>query len=305
MAIAFLLATLTYTETQAAQESDGQGNGSISVRSLVTYTVQPGDTFLAIAQRFSTSPATIIEANGISSAYSLVAGQTLVIPIDTVIPQVSTAQGAQRPSAGVPGVPRALLPAEAMTPTSPLHTSALGSSAQPAVGVPTGSSAALRRPAQSPNMTMGAPLSNSLNTPPGAPLPSVASRAPERSVPATTHSIAAHVALEYSGAPYAYGGAGPSGFDCSGFAQFVMRKTGREIPRDLFGQYNAGSHPESLEPGDLVFFRDTYESGLSHVGIYLGNGQFIHAISEGRGVGTSNLAEAYYAERWYGATRLP
>jgi cell wall-associated NlpC family hydrolase len=115
----------------------------------------------------------------------------------------------------------------------------------------------------------------------------------------------AQIALEYAGAPYVYGGDGPSGFDCSGFVQFITSRAGRVVPRDLYGQYNAGSHPESLEPGDLVFFRDTYESGLSHSGIYVGNGQFIHAISEERGVGVSNLNEPYYAERWYGATRLP
>jgi cell wall-associated NlpC family hydrolase len=116
---------------------------------------------------------------------------------------------------------------------------------------------------------------------------------------------AVRIALELNGAPYVYGGDGPAGFDCSGFVQYVGSRAGWSLPRDLLGQYNAGWHPERLEPGDLVFFQDTYEPGLSHSGIYLGSGQFIHAISEGRGVGVSSLSEAYYAERWYGATRLP
>jgi cell wall-associated NlpC family hydrolase len=140
-------------------------------------------------------------------------------------------------------------------------------------------------------------------------VPSVAARLPDRSVPAVSQALspalAAQIALEYAGAPYVYGGDGPSGFDCSGFVQYVMSRAGRPVPRDLFGQYNAGSHPASLEPGDLVFFQDTYESGLSHVGIFIGNGQFIHAISEERGVGISSLAEPYYIDRWYGSARIP
>jgi cell wall-associated NlpC family hydrolase len=119
-------------------------------------------------------------------------------------------------------------------------------------------------------------------------------------------SPAAQIALQYIGSAYVFGGNGPSGFDCSGFVEYVMRQIGRNVPRDLAGQYAAGYHPQGApEPGDLVFFQDTYDYGLSHVGIYIGNGNFIHAISEASGVGISNMNEPYYVERLYGVTRLP
>ena len=119
--------------------------------------------------------------------------------------------------------------------------------------------------------------------------------------------LSVQVAPQYMGAPYEYGGAAPGGFDCSGFVYYVQSRTGRTVPRDLASQYDAGSHPQrgSLEPGDLVFFEDTYDYGLSHVGIYLGNRQFIHALDEARGVVISSLDEPYYIAHWYGATRLP
>jgi peptidoglycan DL-endopeptidase CwlO len=74
----------------------------------------------------------------------------------------------------------------------------------------------------------------------------------------------------------------------------------------MLGEYNAGSHPskDDLKPGDLVFFQNTYSAGLSHNGIYIGNGQFVHAADEKVGVTVSNLGTAYWSGHWFGATRL-
>lgn len=84
-------------------------------------------------------------------------------------------------------------------------------------------------------------------------------------------------ALCYLGAPYVWGGYTPAGFDCSGFTQYVFRQFGLSLPRTAATQSDRGSYvPESrLRPGDLVFF-DT-AGGISHVGMYLGHGRFIHA----------------------------
>ena len=88
--------------------------------------------------------------------------------------------------------------------------------------------------------------------------------------------------------------------------EFVLTRAGKVVPRDMAGQYDSGVHPAGeLLPGDIIFFKNTYEEGLSHNGIYLGNLQFIHAIDEDRGVGISNLTEPYYTTRWYGTTRIP
>lgn len=111
-------------------------------------------------------------------------------------------------------------------------------------------------------------------------------------------------AKKYLGVPYVWGGTTPSGFDCSGLTFYVMRENGISIPRTSETQYNAGTYVSrsNLQPGDLVFFENTYREGISHVGIYVGNGQFIHAASSG--VIISNLSSSYYDSRYYGARRV-
>jgi cell wall-associated NlpC family hydrolase len=112
--------------------------------------------------------------------------------------------------------------------------------------------------------------------------------------------------LHYINDPYIWGGASPTGFDCSGFVWYVFQQGGRAVPRGLLGQYNlTGNHPavQSLQVGDLVFFQDTYVSGLSHNGVYIGGGLFVHAGDEQTGVTISNLSTAYWSSHWFGATR--
>ncbi|MGC1381990.1 MAG: C40 family peptidase [Candidatus Baltobacteraceae bacterium] len=111
-----------------------------------------------------------------------------------------------------------------------------------------------------------------------------------------------HSALHFLGVPYVFGGTTSSGFDCSGFVQHVFAMLGIEVPRTADAQYDVGRPAVGgPRPGDLVFF-DTY-GGVSHVGIYLGRGQFVHASSS-RGVMVSRLSESYWASRYVGAKRL-
>jgi cell wall-associated NlpC family hydrolase len=113
-------------------------------------------------------------------------------------------------------------------------------------------------------------------------------------------------AMRYEGNPYVYAGEGPRAFDCSGFTMFVIQKTlGIDITHDMFVQYDMGSQVgrNALQPGDLVFFKNTFRRGLSHTGIYIGGGQFIHAENESTGVRISDLDSDYYSSRWYGAVR--
>ena len=113
-------------------------------------------------------------------------------------------------------------------------------------------------------------------------------------------------AQQYLGAPYVYGGASPSGFDCSGFVYYVLKELGYSPYRTPADQYKMGTavSKSNLQPGDIVFFANTYASGISHVGIYAGNGQFIHAPNSRSVVSYSSLTSGYWSEHYYGARRM-
>jgi cell wall-associated NlpC family hydrolase len=114
-------------------------------------------------------------------------------------------------------------------------------------------------------------------------------------------------AMQFQGYPYVYAGEGPYAFDCSGFTMFVIHNTlGINIPHDMRVQYQMGRSVsrDELQPGDEVFFANTLNPGMSHTGIYIGNGQFIHAETESSGVRISDLDAEYYSSRWYGAVRF-
>ena len=114
-------------------------------------------------------------------------------------------------------------------------------------------------------------------------------------------------AMLYLGYPYAAGGNGPGGFDCSGFTQFVVLNVlGVDIGHAVEGQPAAGAWVDynAWQPGDIVFFQNTYRAGISHASIYIGDGQIIHAENEATGVTISSLWSDYYAPRYWGAIRL-
>lgn len=114
----------------------------------------------------------------------------------------------------------------------------------------------------------------------------------------------ASFAQQFVGSPYVWGAEGPKAFDCSGFVKYVYAQNGVYLDHYTGSQFSAGQAVSkgSLSPGDLVFF-NTYGS-ISHVGIYIGGGQFVHAASSKIGVTTSYLSEGYYAERYAGARRV-
>jgi len=202
------------------------------------YEVRPGDSVLAIAQRFGVSPEAIVAANGLRSADRIAVGDTLRI--------VPGAGGGVAARSG-PG-------AQAVTRNLPVPQPGPARELAPSVGG-------------------GSVVS---------------------------------VAMQYRGARYVFGGTTPAGFDCSGYVYYVLSRAGKPVSRGMWGQYNAGGHPGrgALQPGDIVFFQNTYMAGLSHNGIYIGNGQFIHASDPSSGVKVSSLSEAYWASRWFGATRV-
>ena len=113
-------------------------------------------------------------------------------------------------------------------------------------------------------------------------------------------------AQKYLGTPYVSGGASPSGFDCSGFVYYVLKQLGYSPYRTPADQFKQGTSvsKENLQVGDIVFFANTYTSGISHVGIYAGNGQFIHSPNSRSTVSYSDLTSGYWANHYYGARRV-
>ena len=107
-------------------------------------------------------------------------------------------------------------------------------------------------------------------------------------------------AKKYIGTPYSYGTSSSKSFDCSGFTHYIYKKHDISVPRSSADQAGVGSEvsKKDLQTGDLVIFSNTYKSGPSHAGIYIGNGNFIHASSAGGGVMISNLNSGYYSNHF-------
>jgi len=118
---------------------------------------------------------------------------------------------------------------------------------------------------------------------------------------------AVQAAYAFRGTRYVMGGTSRSGFDCSGFVRYILGATnGVALPRTATEQYYHGAPipNDQLQPGDLVFFKNTYKHGISHVGIYAGGGKFIHAANAHKGVRMDSLGDSYYLSHYAGARRV-
>ncbi len=115
-----------------------------------------------------------------------------------------------------------------------------------------------------------------------------------------------HEALSYRGTPYRSGGGSRGGFDCSGFTSYLYNKRGKGLPHSAAGQFHTGTKVDrsSLKQGDLVFF-ETVRKGISHVGVYVGDGKFVHSSSRrAGGVRVDSLSSGYYSQTFRGARRV-
>lgn len=146
----------------------------------------------------------------------------------------------------------------------------------------------------------------------GEPPATTSSRSQEEPRSATTTTTQAssnnivQVAESYAGSKYVSGGSSPSGFDCSGFTQYVYGKCGVTLSRTSYTQATQGTavSKSELQPGDLLLFHYYGSSSIGHVGIYVGNGKFIHAANSNRGVVYDSIESGYYADNYAGARRL-
>jgi cell wall-associated NlpC family hydrolase len=147
------------------------------------------------------------------------------------------------------------------------------------------------------NATTGTMPSSAGGTPPGG---------FGAALPSSAGPIAFAQRMVAAGVPYTWGGTSPStGFDCSGLVQWAFAQVGKALPRTTQTQWAAGQpvQPVQLQPGDVVFFQGTDGPGITHDGIYIGGGQFIHASDPATGLTTSSLTSAYWASHYAGARR--
>jgi cell wall-associated NlpC family hydrolase len=128
-------------------------------------------------------------------------------------------------------------------------------------------------------------------------------RAPAKSVQSTIGQSAAQIALQQVGVPYRYGGQSPTGFDCSGLVHYSYYHAGKSVPRTTAALWS-GTKPiarNNLQAGDLLFF--SIAGKMSHVGLYVGNNQFVHAPSSGKTVNVQSLSAAFYKDAFLRAGR--
>ena len=146
---------------------------------------------------------------------------------------------------------------------------------------------------------------------PGAPVPPASVPPPAAGAPVVVPAVPAapdaivSTALTLRGVPYRNGGSDPSGFDCSGFVQWVFAQNGVHMPREVRDQFEAGIKIglRDVKAGDLLFF-ETISDGASHVGVAIGGDQFVHAPSSRGVVRIEKFTATYWATRFVGARRV-
>lgn len=187
--------------------------------------------------------------------------------------------------------------AAAAASTTAASTAATTTTATGATTTTTSSSATVDTTAATDPAAAPATSAPTTTTPPAFTAPSPI---PTQLLPAG-HPEAAEIALQYLGVPYLWGGATPSGFDCSGLVTYVFAQLGITLPHFAAAQWDYGVPVTvaQLQPGDLVFF-----DALDHVGIYLGDGEFINAPHTGTFVRIDTLSEPWYANHYVGARRI-
>lgn len=271
----------------------------------IDYEVQPGDTVIGLAERYGVTPMTIVAANNLLNSDALSIGQKLVIPPVTGV--LYTVQENDTLSEIALRFQVDLGPIVDYNGLEDADTLAVGQRLvipgaepeRPKPPPPAPAGGAVAAAAQS-----GYRLASTTPSGPANP-PARRSEVPVVAGSGKGAEIV-KIAMQHLGKPYVWGGTGPNAFDCSGFVYFVHRQAGIPLSRGMMGQYTAGPRipQDQLQPGDIVFFSNTYMPGLSHNGIYIGGGKFIHASDPSTGVVITSLSSAYWASRYSGATRV-
>ena len=282
-----------------------------AVPSTRTYEVQSGDTLAGIADTFGVDVQTILSSNGIDDPEMIHPGSELrILPVKGLEYEVGSGETLAdiaykyQVDLGLlldyndlndPDVIR--IGAKLVVPGGKLRPDLIPVPVvpAPAVSAPAGAAIVQVPAAPKPAPKPAAP----------APKPAPAPAAPVLASGGGGDTVVAN-AMKFVGYRYVFGGTSPAGFDCSGFVYYIHNHSGAPVGRGMWQQYNGGAHipMSALQPGDTVFFANTYMPGLSHDGIYIGGGQFIHASDERTGVTISSIYTSYWQAHYVGATRL-
>lgn len=273
----------------------------------IEHEVQAGESLADIADFYKVDLGPLIDFNAISDPDSLKVGLRLTIPgAERPQPSFSLAGG------GVPAPSTASRPAANVAQAQrPAAQSTLAQAKPQAPAAPARAAAKPQAPAAQSRPATTAQAK------PQAPAPAARAKPNQLSAAAVSAPVSVvtggagggsvvSAAMKHLGARYVFGGTSPAGFDCSGFVWYVHKALGKPVSRGLWGQLNGGPRIalSALQPGDTVFFANTYMPGLSHAGIYIGGGRFIHASDESSGVKISSLSDSYWGPRYIGASRL-
>lgn len=288
------------TQTKPSQNDSKPASPPTSM--TTTYTVKSGDTLSGIAAKYKTTVGALQRLNNIPSHLIYPGQQLKVDGVPPVTTPPTTSKPTEKPNTSVKpeSKPESVTPAPTGTYT--------------VVAGDTLSQIANRHGVTVTQLTNWNQLTSTMiyvgqvlkienrlvesqpNKPP------VITNPPVQSGSATVQKIV-NTAMSFQGTPYVWGGSSPTGFDCSGFIFYIYNQADIKVPRTNVVGFDARSYEISApQVGDLVFFKNTYQAGISHAGIYIGNNQFIHA--GGDRVQVSSLNDSYWKKHFDSYKRL-
>lgn len=275
------------------------------------YTVVPHDTLFSIARRFRVPLSLLEQVNGIRNPSRIRIGEVLVIP-DGPGRRAAGPAPARGPQPAAGGGSYVVLPGDTLYHLALTHGTTVealeAANGLVSPGIIVGQVIRFPEPA-TPVRTVTPPAQGS--APDEGPVPDgagTAGESPEHAVAPALTDLVSRVraaALGYVGTPYRWGGTTPAGVDCSGLVYLVYSPYVATLPRTSYDQWTAGVGVDraDLAAGDLVFF-NMDGTGASHVGIYVGDGQFVHPAASAQRVVVDRLDEPYYATHYLGARRI-
>lgn len=293
-----------------------------SAQRTITYTVQPGDSLYTIAHKHGLRLPDLLAVNNLRNPHALQVGDQIKIPLKGAAKAQRTAQPTA-PASGwaelntdrvnIRSAPstdaRRLTIVDRWTKVQVLGRQGDWSRVRLQSGAQGWVLSKYLSPTKPPQQAKQVATRSSARKPATrtAKAADTHSKTPARTATASASGAPAPVrrAMGYLGARYRYGGSSSRGFDCSGFTAYIYRQHGIHLPHNSAAQYRVGKpvSRSDLKPGDLVFFR-TRGRRISHVGIYIGNGKFVHASSARGRVRVDTLNSGYYHQRYVGARRI-